>query len=386
MRWTAAVTLTLLALLGETFLPTHLEAYRAHGGPLPMDTVARVRPAPGPVSTLSVAVANIREGSVVRHRFDMSDGKDRSAVARRMLGAVKRVPDVVLLQEALGSAGKVARTLTQHPRARRSNVRYAVAMAPRIVTRRTACAGPRPGRYTALRDSAILVNTRSVRKISARGVVRTWGRWTTEAAGRVGRGGLGCSEHPWVRVTVQQPGKQARTAMVMAAHVAPVGTRLKTAAIRRLTLRMQQLQRRSPGDLAVLGGDLNQARCAGPATRPETAGCAVRAGHRSLARAGFQDAVRTRNLAGPHGVVGVQRRIDFVYTTGAVRSSGFDRCYLAYFVKAHRCGARRAVFANETAFYGCQARSLYGTRAGSCADARQRRYYSDHPVIRATLG
>ena len=325
-----------------------------------------------PMTSVSVASANLREGSAVRHRADMRDGDDRAAFVRRLLRNGARPPDVILLQEVLGSAGTVARTLTRHPRAQRTRTRYVVAVAPRRTVQRGHCDGPRSGRYSTLRDSAILVNTSTVRAVNARGAVRTWGRWRAEGATRMGRGGYGCAEQPWVRVTVRQPGRQQRTARIMSSHVAPVDTRLKSRAIGHIAESMAAKHRRTPTDLVVVGGDLNQ--------------LPSRAGHRSLRRAGFHDAVRRLNPTGPDGVAGVQRRIDFIYTNAHARRSGFDRCYLAFHVQRDRCIAKRAVFPDAARFFRCQIRSLHhGAPADTCRRGAYRAYYSDHPILWATL-
>jgi hypothetical protein len=383
MRRTVALALGLLALLGEALLPMHLALPPAHSAPRPTRAAVSASAMAAPPGTVTVAAANIREGSVVRHPYDRSDVRDRDAFVRRLMVRGRQVPDVVLLQEVLGTAGKVAAALTRRARAQGSTARYVVAMAPRMGTRQGTCGGPRSGPYTAVRDSAVLVNTRTVRRIRNRGVVRTWGRWNAEAGAVLGSGSLACSEHPWMRLSVRQPGGPVRNAVVMAAHVAPLDMPLKTEAVLHLSTWMDRLNRAFPAALVVLGGDLNQTRCVSPATTPEPADCRLRPGHDSLQTAGFRDAVRARNLTGPRGVVGVQRRIDFIYTTAVVRSSSFDRCYQAFYVTADPCGAR-AVFATKRKFSACQTRALEGRRT-SCSNVELRRYYSDHPVLRATV-
>lgn len=381
MRSRTRLALNLLTLALVVTLPENAAAAPA---PVPMN-VQTAQAAPTRPGTVAVAVANLREGSAVRHRFDLSRHGDLAEFSRRLLSNRKTLPDVVLVQEVLGSARDVAKSLSRHPRARRKNVDYRVAVQPRRTVRRGSCDGGRRGRYTALRDSAVLVNTKTVRKIHSRGVVRTWGRWSRAGRAQVGNAGYGCAEHPWVRASVRHRGTKARVVRLLSAHVAPTGTRLKNKAVQHLVHRMGLMRRAAPRDLAVIGGDLNLARCAYRAMRPERAGCAVRPAHRRLERAGFRDAVRARNLTGPRGVVGVQRRIDFIYTTGRVPASSFDRCYLAHLVKVNRCGPRRAVFTREPHFRGCQQRALFGASNVACPRPLQRRYYSDHPLLRASL-
>ena len=331
---------------------------------------------------VTVAVGNVHEGAAVLHRFDKRNGADRTAFARRVLDKRHAVPDIVLVQEVRGTAHTVAATLTRHPRAQRGGARYVVAVPPRIATQRGPCGGARTGKYTVLRDSAILVNATTVPSVHETGVVRTWGRWAKQGSARIGNSGYGCAEQPWARVTVEPSGAAPRTVRVLSAHVAPLNGGLKTTALRQLAAEVTQMQVERPSELVVMGSDLNQTRCR---TKDgiETADCAVRPGHEALHDAGLFDAVRERNLSGPNGVVGLQRRIDFVHTNGPVIASGFDRCYLAFWVKKYRCGTR-AVFPAKKRFFQCQKKSLTGR--GACPRAEYRRYYSDHPVMHATLG
>lgn len=176
------------------------------------------------------------------------------------------------------------------------------------------------------------------------GVVSTWGRWAKKGSARIGSSGYGCAEQPWARVTVEPPGAPPRTVRVLSAHLAPLNGGLKTTALGQLAQTVTQMQVERPGERIVMGGDLNQTRCRSK-DGIETANCAVRA--------------------------------------GPVITSGFDRCYLAFWVKQHTCGSR-AVFPTKRPSLRCHKKSLTGR--GHCTKAAFRRYYSDHPVLHATLG
>lgn len=337
-----------------------------------------------PPSALRVAAGNVREGTLVRPLADHRDGTDRRAFARRLLGRPGGLPDVVLLQESLGSASRVAGALSAHRRAQRAGVRYRLLTGTDLRRVSGRCDGARAGRFVLLRSSAILVNSRTVMRVLAQGRVRTWGRWGREVWHVTGRDGFGCTEHPWARVRVRHPGTTARTALVSSLHVAPVG-RARHRAVTVVHRAADRLHRRTPQDLVVLGGDLNLIRCRVAPSSPEPARCTLQAGHRSLRDAGYADAVRQRHLRGPSGVVGVSRRVDFLMVKGAVTAAWFDRCYRAYRVHRWTCGAR-AVFAHHPAFDRCQRRSLHRGSAGpGCPPRRYRTYYSDHPVLTTTV-
>lgn len=342
-------------------------------------------PAPPRTSAIRVAVGNVHEGSLVRHRADRRDGTDRRAFVKRLMARGGALPDVVLLQEVLGSAGTMARTLNAHPRVRRLGGAYRVATGTFQRRVAGACDGQRSGRFSLLRSSAVLVNVRTVKGVSSAGAIRTWGRWHKRAWSRTGRMGYGCTEHPWARVTVQRPGTAPSTALLVSTHVAPVGTGLKTRATRVVQTAVGALQRGRPEERVVIGGDLNLTRCPQRPDAGERVRCAVRAAHRSLLDGGYRDAVRSTHPVGPHGVVGVARRIDFVYVKGTVTGAWYDRCYRAHLVRKWKCGSR-SVFTTRRSFNRCQARSLFHGRPGpGCAPSKFSRYYSDHAVLVADL-
>jgi len=323
-----------------------------------------------------VVSANLREGSRLRRASDMRDGDDLRRFANRVLSRGARMPDVLLLQEVLGSAERVVRALNRHRRAGPGAARYTLVTAPGRRTGRE-CDGARTRRHRVVRDSAIVVNQKTVRRVHRRGKVRTWASWFGER---------GCAEHPWALLTVSD-GAGGQRVRVASMHVAPSGTRLKTRAVVRTAETLMRHQRRTPDALLAIGGDLNLTRCKGSSRRAERAGCRVRAAHRYLLRHGFRDAVRSRNLRQRDGVVGVRRRIDFVYTTGRVRGSWFDRCYQAFEVTRYRCLPARSWFSSRRTFHRCQYRvTMVGRPGGMCPARGYARYYSDHPVVRATLG
>jgi hypothetical protein len=241
-----------------------------------------------------------------------------------------------------------------------------------------SCDGPRTQQHEILRDSAIVVNTRSVSKVHKRGAVRTWGNWF---------GAYGCAEQPWALVTVRRGSAAPRLVRVASVHIAPSRIMLKSRAIVRTAHALERQNRRTPSALLALGGDLNLTRCKGAPRTPEAAGCGVRAAHRYLLDQGFVDAVRSRHLRGEDGVVGVRRRIDFLYTTDQVRGSWFDRCYRAFDVAQYPCDPDEVRFARVKRIRRCQHQvTVVGLPGGRCTiDRGYPRYYSDHPIVRALL-
>ena len=385
----------MLVLLGTLSLLVATPAsWPAVAPPDPAATAGSALPAPHHGSSerrvesapsLRIAVANVREGSLVSHPFDRADTSDRKAFARRLLTRRGPVPDVLLLQETLGTARAVAREITAHPAARRAGVRFRVALPTRLVRDRGRCDGPR-GTFRLLRSSSILLNAQSVTRVLAAGDVRTWGRWKPPAWRVTGPGGLGCTEHPWVRVVVTSADGRSRVVHAVSAHVAPVGPRLKGRAVRVLARTMDHLGQRWPTDLQVLGGDLNLARCADSALAAERPSCRPRPGHRALVRRGFRDAVLDRHPRGADGVAGLRRRIDYLYSTGTAVAAWHDRCYQAYFVTRWACPPSRVAFAEDAALRRCEARTLSGVATlGRCPQSLRGLYYSDHPLLLATL-
>lgn len=334
--------------------------------------------------TVDVAVVNLREGTLVRRPADLRGARDRDRLASRVLDRPGDAPDVVLLQEVLGSAGRAAEALDAAARRRGLSARYSVATttaSTREVGEAGECDGVREGSFAVLRSSAVLVNTATVTEVVDRGVIRTWGRWFGEARRVVRRGGYGCSEHPWVRaVVVTEDGPV--TATVASVHVAPSRISVKNRAIVALGKAFDAVTAGAGTDLTVLGGDLNLDRCRGGGDLP---GCHLRPGHRWLVEAGFRDAVRDRHPSGPHSGSGVDRRIDFVYSRSRAEAAWWDRCYQGYRVLAGDCG-RRSAFASQPQFALCEARADEAPRpGGGCSASDFDRYYSDHPLVTASL-
>lgn len=333
-----------------------------------------------------VAVANLREGGLDRQPVDLRHRGDMRAFADRLLEREAPLPDVVLVQEVLGSEDAVADVLTAHPAAERAGARYLPVTTTRHRFDRGRCQGPRDGRFSLLKGAAILVNAAVVPEVLDRGVIRTWGRWNAPGRQVTGRDGYGCTAQPWARLLLQRPGQEPMTALVSGVHVAPAEPTLKTLAAIRLRDRLAEMHQRHPEDLLVLAGDLNLSRCDQPTTAPERDGCPVRAAHRELGSAGLVDAVRDQRPTGPEGVVGVGRRVDFVYTPDAVSDAWFDRCYMGWLVRRWRCEDDGTNFTHEAQFYRCQTRALeHGRAGGGCSRAQLGRYYSDHPMLVATV-
>lgn len=96
--------------------------------------------------------------------------------------------------------------------------------------------------------------------------------------------------------------------------------------------------------------------------------------------------MRTHNRTGPGGVVGVGRRIDFLYTTAEVETAWYDRCYQAWFALQPKCKPHARVFETNGQFLKFQRRSLHVGRPGDgCPPAQFHRYYSDHRFMLATV-
>lgn len=324
---------------------------------------------PGSVVVLS---ANLREGSFPHRVVDHREGHDLRHFARRAVRRMgPRVADVVAVQEVHGRAGAVATALNDRLRAAGRSDRYRVATRPRMTTAGGACGQVRrSGRHMVLRDTALLVNTATVRRIHAKGALRAWGRWWDRG---------GCAEQPWVRVTVQRPGEARRTALVLGVHLAPHGREWKNRAMTRMPGFVEQ--RSGLRDVAVIAGDFNHIRCP-VASRRGGRPCTARPGHRALTAAGYVDAARAARRPGP-SPEGVRKRIDFIYTDGVVDRAWFDRCYLAFLTTA---GCARGVFTDVVHHRACQERHDHHGRPGvECGPRAFRQYYSDHPLLWAQV-
>jgi hypothetical protein len=329
--------------------------------------------------SLMVATANVREGTRVVFPVDLGDGDDRRALARRMLSAGSSLPDVVLLQEAIGSAGIMSRTLTAHPRAQRAGARYVVAVPPSNRPGDGWCDGRRPP-HRIVRDGAILINASTIARVNSRGFVRTWGKWILRRNGSR----YDCAEQAaWAVVVLRHGTPGQRLARVANIHTAPLDNTLKSRALTRTVNEVVRLNQQTPRALLVVGGDFKLTRCVGPSRDPERLGCTLRAAHRRLTDRGFVDAVRARR---PDSVRGVRHRIDFVYSRGPVASASWDRCYLAFNLTVDPCPSRTAQFPVRKVFGACQVRANHwGSPGGGCSTRDYARYYSDHPVVRGLL-
>lgn len=345
---------------------------------LPGDLPAATAEATGVVD---VAVANLREGTLVRRPADLRGDADRERLAARILDRPGPAPDVVLLQEVLGSADRAATALSAGARQRGLDDRYAVVTRTLSTTDTGRCQGEREGRYAVLRSSAVLVNTATVTDVGEQGVVRTWGRWFGEARRVTRRAGYGCAEQPWVRLTVSTPSGPV-TATVMSVHVPPSKISLKNQAIAALGEAYDDVTSTVPTDLAFMGGDFNLDRCVGGGDR---AGCELHPGHAALLDDGYRDVVREHQRTGRDRTTGVDRRIDFVFTKNASGAGWWDRCYQAYRVLDGDCDGR-ATFARSDLFTRCEARADEApSPGGGCPRSAYGRYSSDHPLVTASI-
>ncbi len=335
-----------------------------------------------PATTVRVAVANLHEGSVVRRPADARDSRDVDRFVARLAARPGRAPDVVLVQEVLSSAGRVAQRLDRHPAMRKQGTDYRSVTSTAFGTAGGRCQGARDERFSLVRSSAVLVNRSTVRQVVDAGEVRTWGRWKS-ARDRIGNRGYGCAAHPWARLRVRAPGRDAVQMRVQSTHLAPVGTAaLKSRALIHVAGQAASWAAARPREAVVLGGDYNLPRCTGPVERPERVSCEQNRGHRVLQSRGLVDAVRAHRATGPTGVVGVARRIDFAYTTAPIQEAWWDRCYMAWHVVRWPCSRSRGVFDKAAAFAACQRRALrFGRPGGRCPAPAYARYYSDHPLV-----
>ncbi len=319
-----------------------------------------------------VATANVYEGAVLATPRDLADRTDIRRFARRFAALNAVAPDVVALQEVRGSLAVVVRHLN---RAMRGRATYAVVTRPGLSRERGRCDGQR-GRFTLVRDGAIVVNTATT-SVLERGTFRTWGRWLPGMRGAMRRAdAAGCAEHPWARVRVTREGL-ARDAVVVGTHVGPMGHHLKTRAMGLLA--EQSTAEAGPDGLVVIAGDLNLPWCIQGSRVAEAGDCRAAAGHEQLAARGFLDALRTTGHA-----LGSVGRVDFIQTGGQVLAAGWDRCYRPRL--APSCGRKESAFATERAFRVCNARAVFHGRPGDgCGPRAYGRYYSDHPIVTATV-
>ena len=330
-----------------------------------------VAAAPVPARVV-VATANVYEGALRTAPQDLADSRDVHRFVQRLTALSPEAPDVVALQEVRGSLGRVVRRLNQ---AVRGPATYAAVSRPGLARERGRCAG-HAGRFTVVRDGALVVNTATT-TVLERGALRTWSRWRHDQRGVVGRGdAAGCAEHPWVRVQVTHEGV-SRRAVVVGTHLGPLGHHLKTRAAAVLADGARAVG--ADDDLLVLAGDFNLPWCAQGARATETAHCRPAAGHQVMLDRGFGDALRASGAS-----LGSRGRVDFLHTDGAVLAADWDRCYRAS--RTPDCRRRDSAFVTERAFTACHRRAgLHGRPGGACGRGEYARYYSDHPVVTATL-
>lgn len=339
-------------------------------------------PRPATMSKVLVVTANAKEDRATTWgALDVPAADDREQFVDRLLRKAPAAPDIVLLQEVLGSADEITRLLNTHPRIEGSGNRYAVAVPPRLWRGGEHCDGHRNHQRRIWRDVAIVVNTARISGPVDTGKVRTWGAYTFPRASHDAY--EDCKEHVWALLRVETGSNNRRLVRVMNVHPAPAGRDLKTAAMRKIADRMVRLQRRTPHALAVIGGDYNLSRCQ---SHPERRHCRIREAHRHLEHYGYLDAIRATNPTGPTGVTGVKYRIDHIYTDGTVIDSWFDRCYRAFNVTSPACPEKKAVFAEKRIYLECHRLANRGKGPASpCDGDSYGRYYSDHPMMWATL-
>ncbi|UPK73159.1 hypothetical protein MU582_11945 [Nocardioidaceae bacterium SCSIO 66511] len=288
------------------------------------------------------------------------------------------VPGVVLLQETYGSARAYVRALNRHPRAKRAGAKYRLAVRPSLRSGQRRCGDSKRPRHQRVQTSTIIVNRAKIGRVLRTGTIAGWGRWEDpkDRSKIVSH----CAYQPWALLRLRGGG----LVRIVGAHLAPVNMTLKTRALHRLSDRLQQLQKKTPGAQLVLAGDLNMTRQPRSVGRHEQADGKVRAAHRLLERRGLRDANRLAHPTGRNGVIGYARRVDFIYTTTEVADASFDRCYRGY-RGGKTCPPSASVFGKHRNFAPCQWRADSGKPRAGCPKSKARRYYSDHPTVTARL-
>lgn len=134
----------------------------------------------GRTNVLTVANANVREGSRARLRRDLDVGRDRRVFVDRLMKRVAHAPGVVVLQETYGTAKAYVRALNRHERAGAS---YRLVTRPQL---RSAPPGSQRKRSVTLRVNLLwppgdvcMVSLQTYREgeTSTRTVRAAKGRW-----------------------------------------------------------------------------------------------------------------------------------------------------------------------------------------------------------------
>jgi endonuclease/exonuclease/phosphatase family metal-dependent hydrolase len=260
-------------------------------------------------------------------RADLTEKRDVRAAAQRLATALPRLPDVVLLQEVIGSsAAEIARLLTTT-----TKKPYEVVAAPPATTHIIKWAPPRQ----TIRDSAILVNQSTMEKVRR----VSWIATTFDPRDRDPEAPmLTTTEHPVA--LLEHRGSGQRLVVVVAHFVHGQGmTKASEDSYKASWLRQigQRVERTFGADAQVtarvIAGDLNTNRCV---RQPEKIKGKEREFWKVMtAEMGYLDAVYVTNCESDESLMAQYRRgqrlatkrIDYIFVKGNVKAASHDLDY-----------------------------------------------------------
>lgn len=275
-----------------------------------------------PERTILVVSANLREGHPfnpddIRPRYgDLQRLHEMRNFARRLKNKLNRVPDVLLLQEVLEkSSTAVARSLSN---------RFDVPFRSIVHSERFY---PKGGGTNPLivRETAIVINERTMDHTSHRGYVHTVQRRSDPPAGAkpVSKG--------QAYALLREATSGAKFA-VMSVHLM---TRDAFASYDVAKVRREQwttnlvnfMENGFPNaDAHVIAGDFNEMRCV---EYPESIDCTINPFWNTLVNSrSYTDTVFAKNSSSDHDIASqTAKRIDFIFTDGVTEKASHDVGY-----------------------------------------------------------
>ena len=289
-----------------------------------------------PERTILAVIANLREG----HPFNPDDIKPRYGdlqrlhemknFARRLKNKLNRVPDVLLLQEVLEkSSTAVARHLSNQ---------FGVPFRSIVHSERFYPKGAESN-PTIVRETAIVVNERTMDTTSHRGYIQTVQRKSDPPAGvkPVSKG--------QAYALLRETDSGAKFA-VMSVHfmTRDAFASYDTAKIRRDQWTNYVASFMDNGfpnsDVHVIGGDFNEMRCV---EWPEAINCTINPFWNTIANSKFYtDSVFEKNSTSDEDIASqTDKRIDFAFTDGVTEKASHDSGYERHrgdkgFISDHR--------------------------------------------------
>ncbi|MDQ3956329.1 MAG: hypothetical protein M3285_12365 [Actinomycetota bacterium] len=274
-----------------------------------------------PDRTILVITANLREA----HPFNPDDIKPRYRdlqrlremrnFAQRLGNKLKRAPDVLLLQEVLEKSSRaVARALSNE-----------FGMPFRSIVHSTRFY---PGRGDAnplvVRETAIVINERSMKGTSQRGYVHTLQRKSDPPAG----------VRPVSKAQAYALVRERESGATFAAMSVHLMTRNAFASFDVAKTRRNQwtnqltefMANEFPSSVPVIGGDFNETRCV---EWPERVNCALNPFWDTIANSkSYTDSVFEKNSTSDEDIASqIHKRIDFIFTGGDVEKASHDTRY-----------------------------------------------------------